>query len=76
MTTTRLSTKSQIVIPISIRKRLNLNPGDMVEIDTENEQIIIRKAHRSSLKQLEACISDVWKGYDQELNTLREEWDT
>ena len=76
MTTTRLSTKSQIVIPISIRKRLDLKPGDMVEIDTENEQIIIRKAHSSALKQLEECISDVWKGYDQELNKMRKEWDT
>jgi AbrB family looped-hinge helix DNA binding protein len=76
MTTTRLSTKSQIVIPISIRKLLDLNPGDMVEIDTEDERIIIRKAHSSALKQLEECISDVWKGYAQELNTMREEWNT
>ncbi len=75
MTLTRLSTKSQIVIPISLRKRLDLNPGDMVEIDAEGERIIIRKAHSSALKQLEECISDVWKGYDQELNTMREEWD-
>ena len=75
MTTTRLSTKSQIVIPISIRKLLDLKPGDMVEIDTEDERIIIRKAHSSALKQLEECISDVWKGYDDELNTMREEWD-
>ena len=75
MTKTRLSTKSQIVIPISIRKLLDLKPGDMVEIDTEDERIIIRKAHSSALKQLEECISDVWKGYDDELNTMREEWD-
>ena len=53
MTTTRLSTKSQIVIPISIRKRLDLNPGDIVEIDAEGERIIIQKAHSSALKQLE-----------------------
>ena len=76
MTTTRLSTKSQIVIPISIRKRLDLNPGDIVEIDAEGERIIIQKAHSSALKQLEECISDVWKGYDQELNKMRKEWDT
>jgi AbrB family looped-hinge helix DNA binding protein len=76
MTTTRLSTKSQIVIPISIRKRLDLVPGDMVEIDADDEKIIIRKAHSSALKQLEECISDVWKGYAQELNTMREEWNT
>lgn len=75
MTTTRLSTKSQIVIPISIRKRLDLNPGDIVEIDAEGEQIIIRKVQSSALKKLEECISDVWKGYDQELNAMREEWD-
>ena len=75
MTLTRLSTKSQIVIPISIRKLLGLNPGDMVEINAEDERIIIRKAHSSALKQLEGCISDVWKGYDRELDTMREEWD-
>lgn len=76
MTTTRLSTKSQIVIPISIRKRLDLKPGDTVEIDAEGERIVIRKVQSSVLEQLEECISDVWKGYDQELNTIREEWDT
>ena len=48
MTTTRLSTKSQIVIPISIRKRLDLKPGDTVEIDAEGERIIIRKVQSES----------------------------
>jgi AbrB family looped-hinge helix DNA binding protein len=55
MTTTRLSTKSQIVIPISIRKRLDLKPGDTVEIDAEGERIIIRKVR--PLKNVHFCSS-------------------
>jgi len=55
MTSTRLSTKSQIVIPISIRKRLDLKPGDTVEIDAEGERIIIRKVR--PLKNVHFCSS-------------------
>jgi hypothetical protein len=32
------------------------------------------KVQSSALEQLEECISDVWKEYDQELNKIREEW--
>ena len=71
----RLSTKSQVVIPVNIRKSLGLRPGDLVEIDTEDEQIIIRRAPTSALKQLVECTSDIWKGYDRELETMRDEWD-
>jgi bifunctional DNA-binding transcriptional regulator/antitoxin component of YhaV-PrlF toxin-antitoxin module len=53
---------------------LDLKPGDTVEIDAEGERIIIRKVQSSALEQLEECISDVWKEYDQELNKIREEW--
>jgi AbrB family looped-hinge helix DNA binding protein len=55
MTSTQLSTKSQIVIPISIRKRLDLKPGDTVEIDAEGERIIIRKVR--PLKNVHFCSS-------------------
>jgi len=34
------------------------------------------KVQSSALEQLEECISDIWKEYDQELNKIREEWDT
>jgi hypothetical protein len=47
-------------------------PGDMEKIDTDAERLIIRKAHHFALQQLEQCISDVLKGYDQELNTMGE----
>jgi len=71
----RLSTKSQVVIPVSIRKSLKLRPGDVLEIEMEDEQIIMRKAPGSALEQLLECTSDIWKGYDRELETIREEWD-
>ncbi len=71
----RLSTKSQVVIPVSIRKSLKLRPGDLLEIEMEDGQIIMRKAADSALEQLLECASDVWKGYHRELETMREEWD-
>lgn len=72
---TRLSTKSQVVIPASIRKTLGLQPGDQVEIDVEGERITIRRIQGSALDQLGECVSDVWKGYGTELESMREEWD-
>jgi AbrB family looped-hinge helix DNA binding protein len=75
MNLARLSTKSQVVIPVKIRRKLDLHPGDMVEIRTENDRIVIRKAYPSALANLEECISDLWRGYENEVVSSRDEWD-
>lgn len=71
----KLSSKSQIVLPAKIRRKLAINPGDLLEIQTENETIIIRKAPSSFVDALQECASPLWRGYEKELQKSRDQWD-
>jgi len=75
MALAKLSSKSQIVLPAEIRRRLKIQPGDMLEITGKNNQIIIRKAPGSFVNALESCSSEIWRGYDKELEDARAQWD-
>ena len=70
----KVSSKSQIVLPAAIRKRLNIQPGDELEISTKKNTIIIRKAAVSSTEALDACGSEIWRGYEEELDRARDQW--
>lgn len=71
----KLSSKSQIVLPAKIRRHLNINPGDTLEIREDNQQIIIFKPVISTVDELDQCGSEIWKDYASELLTTRKEWD-
>ena len=71
----KLSSKSQIVLPAQIRRRLNIRPGDTLDIRVEGERIVIEKAPRSVVDALDACGSGSWRGYADELADGRHEWD-
>jgi AbrB family looped-hinge helix DNA binding protein len=71
----KLSSKSQIVLPAKIRKKLGIQPGDTIEITQEGETILLRKAPASFVKELEGCCSNLWKDYERELQEEREQWD-
>jgi AbrB family looped-hinge helix DNA binding protein len=43
MSSSRLSTKGQLVIPARFRKALNLRPGDKVEMVLENRGLVLRR---------------------------------
>jgi AbrB family looped-hinge helix DNA binding protein len=75
MATAKLSSKSQIVLPAKLRRKLGIKPGDLLEITAENETILLRKAPGSSVQELERCGSDIWRGYEKELKGARDEWD-
>ncbi len=75
MPTARLSSKSQIVIPAAIRRRLGLSPGDLLEISQEGDRIVLRKVRRSALESLERVGGPLWRGYANELVRARDEWD-
>lgn len=75
MALAKLSSKSQIVLPAEIRRRLRIQPGDLLEITGKNNQIIIRKAPGSFVNALESCSSEIWRGYDKELEDTRAQWD-
>ena len=58
--TTVLSQKGQIVLPVPIRKELNLAPGDDFEVFVEEENTITlrrisRPANRGLVDHLAAC---------------------
>jgi AbrB family looped-hinge helix DNA binding protein len=72
----KLSSKSQLVLPADIRRKLNIHPGDQLEIAADDQVITIRKAATSFADALEACASDLWCDYATELSKARNEWDT
>ena len=74
MATATLSAKSQIVIPAEIRKKLDIRAGDRLIIETENDQVIIRKAPISDVTALEKYVSPIWCSYADELEKARDEW--
>lgn len=72
----KLSAKSQIVLPAKIRKKLALKPGDLLHINEMDDQIILRKSPASYVDSLEACASDLWRGFAAELHHSRDEWES
>jgi AbrB family looped-hinge helix DNA binding protein len=54
LVTTKLSSKGQIVLPISLRKKLALQPGDALELQLElahgDPQIIIKRRKPKRVK--------------------------
>lgn len=75
MTTARLSSKSQIVVPAEVRRRLHLRPGDSVEIAVEDDVATLRKTAGSHTDELARCASKTWAGYAAELARERARWD-
>lgn len=78
MTTARLSSKSQIVVPADVRRRLGLKPGDEVVIVVEGDHAILRRIDRSplqALRQFAEAHGHIFEGYDVELDKARDDLD-
>lgn len=43
MSTTRLSTKGQLVIPTRLRKALSLQPGDVLQLTLEGRRLVLER---------------------------------
>ena len=54
--TTRMSSKGQVVIPESIRKRLNLNPGDQFVVLGEKDVVILKAITAPNMITFDALI--------------------
>jgi AbrB family looped-hinge helix DNA binding protein len=67
--TTKLTAKSQTTIPEKIRKLLNLNPGDSVAFEVnEDRNVVLRKATPIDFefaKALEGALSE-WSSKNDE----------
>lgn len=71
----KLSSKSQIVIPSDIRRKLHVRPGDTLEVSLKGDTVMLRKAPASYVEALESCASDLWRGYENELQRERDQWE-
>ncbi|MCB1763524.1 MAG: AbrB/MazE/SpoVT family DNA-binding domain-containing protein [Gammaproteobacteria bacterium] len=75
MATATLSSKSQLVLPAEIRKKLGIQPGDRLIVELEGDHAVVRKAPHSDIAALAAYRSTVWRDYADELQGARDEWD-
>ena len=75
MATATLSSKSQIVVPAEIRRRLHLKPGDRVVLEVDGEQVIMRKLSQSHISALGDFDAGLWKDYEVELAKERDQWE-
>lgn len=50
MSSSRLSTNGQLVIPARFRKALNLRPGDKVEMELEDRGLVLRRESERAAK--------------------------
>ena len=75
MALAKLSSKSQIVVPAEVRRSLALKPGDTVVLEVVGDHAVLRRRDRSAVSELAELGGDLWKGYADELQVAREEWD-
>jgi AbrB family looped-hinge helix DNA binding protein len=75
----RIDTKGRVTIPKSIRDRLNLDPGEGVDIDVEDGTVVIRpRISRSEfIETMEGCITEESRADSSERLTpsdLKSDW--
>ena len=75
MATATLSSKSQLVLPAEVRRKLGFKPGDRLIVEVEGDHAVIRKAPHSDVEALAAYRSEIWRNYADEVQKARDEWD-
>ncbi len=75
MPTATLSSKSQLVLPAEIRRKLGIRPGDRLVIEMEGDHAVIHKAPHSDVEALAAYRSEIWRDYAEDVQQARDEWD-
>ncbi|MEW6416603.1 MAG: AbrB/MazE/SpoVT family DNA-binding domain-containing protein [Nitrospirota bacterium] len=74
--TTKVSKKSQIVIPKEIREMVGISEGDELIVDVEGDRVILKVKPKSYTKRLRGLHKNVWKGIDPKkyVRGERESW--
>lgn len=77
-TTSRISSKNQITIPIEVLREVNLKPGDQIEfmIDKEDRVVLAPIADakwKKTLRELAGSMPDL--GTDFDYRKERQDWD-
>jgi len=59
--TTKLSTRGQVVIPEEIRNRLGLEPGDQFVVIGEGDVVVLKSVQAPKLEELKGLLDKVQK---------------
>jgi len=59
LSTTRLSSKGQVVIPEDVREKLGLKPGDQFVVFGEGDVVILKTISRPSMKEFDGLVEKV-----------------
>ena len=77
-TSSRISSKNQITIPVEVLREMSLKPGDRVEfhINKENRLVVtpVDSEWLKTLDEILGSMTEVYEGFD--LQKEREEWDS
>jgi AbrB family looped-hinge helix DNA binding protein len=76
MPTVKVSRKNQIAVPASVRRRLGIGPGDLLDVDVEGSRVVLRARRPTALADLLAIAPELWRGMEAEryVDELRDEW--
>lgn len=75
MPSTKISSKSQIVIPAEVRRQLGLETGDVLQVEIDGNCVGLRKEADSWLARLATFRGKHWEAASEELQRERERWD-
>ncbi|MEX2373507.1 MAG: AbrB/MazE/SpoVT family DNA-binding domain-containing protein [Dehalococcoidia bacterium] len=70
---TRISTKNQVTIPVSVLRASGLRAGDSVTVTVDGAGKLRLEAERDPLEEFAGCLTGVYE--PGELDRLRDEWD-
>ncbi len=68
----RLTVQGQISVPAEVRKRLGLGPGSVLEWDSEDDRIVVRRAGRHTLEEVHAALFPGKQPEPHSLDELKE----
>jgi antitoxin PrlF len=52
----RITAQGQISVPAEIRKKLGVGPGSLLEWSEQGEEVVVRRAGRSSFEDVHAAV--------------------
>jgi AbrB family looped-hinge helix DNA binding protein len=76
VTRVKVSRKNQIAVPAEVRRKLGIKPGDWLEVETKEHEVVLRPSARDALEELISIAPEIWRGIDTQtyLRELRDEW--
>jgi AbrB family looped-hinge helix DNA binding protein len=70
-----LDSRSRVTVPAEVRRQLRLEAGDEILYEIRDGDAVLRNARTSGLAQLAAFAGPEWRGYADQVQRDRDEWD-